>query len=211
MITVQNLKYPFEHTIIYDVFEPLQVTSLVQEAKDISKNFDKNSSIEMLANDEHNLGVIEKYGTRVFIIDKVMSDGVIRNLCWNVPKLFFLNAIEKTYLTNYFHSVSSDKLYLQLYKNGDSYPDHRDCSTFSIVYVFYDNPNSKFEGGKMRFTDFNYEPYLLHNSCIMFPGWINHEVSEFKTSDNNTRISLSQFMFQAYNHTSITQTKQINL
>jgi hypothetical protein len=208
---VQSLKFPFDHTIIYDVFEPLQVTSLVEEAKNIYQTYDKKAAVDMLENDQHNLGVIEKYGTNVYVIDRVMPNGVIRNLCWNIPKLFFLNAIDKTYLTNYFHAVSHDKIYLQLYKNGNSYPAHRDCSTFSIVYVFYSNPNSTIEGGEVKFTDYNYKPHLLHNSCIMFPGWINHEVSQFKSDDNNFRISLSQFLFQEHNNSPIAQTQQMHL
>jgi hypothetical protein len=208
---VQSLKYPFEHTIIYDVFEEIQVSSLVEEAKKISNTYDDKTAIELLRGDKHNLGVIEKYGTRVFVIDQVMPNGVIRNLCWNIPKLFFLNAIDRTYLTNYFHAVSCDKLYLQVYKNGDSYPTHRDCTTFSMVYVFYDKPTSKIEGGKLKFDDYNYEPHVPHNSCIMFPGWIQHSVSKLQCEEDNFRISLSQFMFQEYNNTPITQTKKINL
>lgn len=208
---VQSLKYPFEHTIIYDVFEDLQVSSLIEEAQKISSKYDDETAIKLLEGDRHNLGVIEKYGTKVFVIEQVMPNGVIRNLCWNIPKLFFLNAIDKTYLTNYFHAISCDKLYLQVYKSGDSYPTHRDCTAFSMVYVFYGKPNDKIEGGKLKFDDYNYEPYLPHNSCVIFPGWIQHSVSELKCDKDNFRISLSQFMFQEYNNTPITQTKKINL
>jgi hypothetical protein len=208
---VQSLKYPFEHTIIYDLFDDIQVSSLIQEAKDIAGRYNEKEAATLLKGDPHNLGVIEQYGTKVFVIDNVMPNGIIRNLCWSLPRLFFLNVIEKTYLTNNFFSVSNDKLYLQLYKNGDSYPIHRDCSTFSIVYVFYGNPQSKIDGGKLKFDDHDYEPYLKHNSCILFPGWINHSVSKIECDETNFRISLSQFMFQAYNGSEHTQTKKLNL
>lgn len=205
----QSIKYPFEHTIVYDVFDDLQVSSLIAEAQNISKKYDTKSAIELLKGDPHNLGVIENYGTRVFVIDRVQPEGIIRNLCWSIPKLYFLNAIEKTYLTNYFNSVSHDKVYLQLYKNGDSYPLHRDCSTFSIVYVFYNKPKSTIDGGKLKFDEYNYEPYLPHNSCIMFPGWINHSVTKFVCEEDNFRISLSQFMFQEHNTSPVSRTKEI--
>lgn len=197
---VQSLKYPFEHTIIYDVFEDAQVTSLIKEAKSISEKYDHKAAIDLLKNDKtkhdedkkHNVDVIKDHNTKVFELANVAPEGIIRNLCWNIPKLFFLNTIEKTYLTNYFYGLSRDRVFFQFYENGASYPSHRDLTTLSAVYIFYNDAKSIIKGGKFKFDDYNYEPYLLHNSCILFPGWAKHSVSELTCDANNFRISVYQ-------------------
>ena len=58
------------------------------------------------------------------------------------------------------------------------------CFNFLAFSYFYKEPK-KFSGGELIFPSFDYSLTCKNNSIIIFPGWVEHEVSkvEIKNSD----------------------------
>lgn len=118
-------------------------------------------------------------------------------------KVFSNENIRNTFSTqNFYHSYfltfDLDATLLQYYENGDNYAPHVDTSLFTAVTWFYKSPK-QFKGGEFKFTELNFEIDCEHNSCVIFPSNLIHEVnkvtSDLKSSDEPYgRFSITQFL-----------------
>jgi Rps23 Pro-64 3,4-dihydroxylase Tpa1-like proline 4-hydroxylase len=95
--------------------------------------------------------------------------------------------------------VNTDTTKIRYYQNGEYYNPHTDHlhAALSISY-FYREPK-QFSGGELFFPPHDYEFDCLHNSMIMFPGYVEHGVKMVETGENpysgNSRYCMTQFLF----------------
>jgi Rps23 Pro-64 3,4-dihydroxylase Tpa1-like proline 4-hydroxylase len=99
---------------------------------------------------------------------------------------------------NMIKHCDSDFTVVNYYETSDYYKPHNDTACYTALTWFYKEPK-KFSGGDFRFTDYDYTIEIEHNMMILFPSFVNHEVSEVSLEDNSSnygRYVISQFIRQ---------------
>ena len=84
-------------------------------------------------------------------------------------------------LYEYYPFTTYDCTLASYYEDSDYYKEHKDDSLFTALYYLYKSPK-QFEGGEIVFNykDVEYEPELIHNRLIIFPGIVKHRVNPVK-------------------------------
>lgn len=95
--------------------------------------------------------------------------------------------------------TNSDIL-INYYDSLDKYPPHRDSSSITILYWFYDKPKH-FTGGDLIFEGIK-KIKCISNRMVVFPGHALHEVTPIdlpkdKQGKGLGRYSISQFLSAA--------------
>lgn len=193
-MNIQNLKTPFYHTVIHNIFS-------ADELAQISKELAFMTSFKLEnRNDEHHNRLLKENNTLSFSLDEFYStnrnDRNILRLARKVYDLYNekkLSVVDNPYLA-YIPSSNADNTFIQAYTNGSSYYEHPDLSVLTFLFVI--EGAEKFEGGKLHFTTHDYYPDLPSNSCIIFPSFEMHELTPIKTeSDSVVRISINHRIF----------------
>ncbi len=95
-----------------------------------------------------------------------------------------------------YRKCNSHTILAQLYMNGDYYKPHEDFSLFTSVTLLHKTPRP-FNGGELRFPEFDHVIDLQNNQTVIFPGVVSHEVCEVKSLANHPedgRFTVSQFI-----------------
>jgi Rps23 Pro-64 3,4-dihydroxylase Tpa1-like proline 4-hydroxylase len=94
---------------------------------------------------------------------------------------------------------NSDSTLLSYYEDSDHYLSHEDNSEITIITYYWKTPK-QFRGGTLTFTDHNYVVELEPWDVIIFPSFMNHEVSKvemlpgIEKNKLNGRVALSTFV-----------------
>ena len=76
------------------------------------------------------------------------------------------------------------------YGDGDYYHEHTDASIKTMV-IFLSKGSNTFTGGDFRLSEINTTIPFKHNSCILFPSSMKHEVTTVHL--NNTTPKMGRF------------------
>lgn len=190
---IQHFKYPFAHTIIYDIFDEVELAKLNSEVEEFI-----NTSLAN-ANDEHHARLFSENKTTSLCLDEVYGSARDNsNILRLIKKVYELNS-RGVLVTNdnpflkYVSISNSDNTYLQLYRDGSSYFEHDDRAVLTFLYPFKGDST----GGNLVFTDYNYTPYLTNNCCFIFPSFERHRLTpvEADNKDAVVRFSINQRIF----------------
>lgn len=97
---------------------------------------------------------------------------------------------------HYFPTTNHDSTLLQMYRDGDHYKQHKDYTNFTVVGLYHTNPR-KFEGGELRFANYDLDVDLENNQVIIFPSQIPHEVLPIKSHAEkiqDNRFTVTRFI-----------------
>lgn len=122
----------------------------------------------------------------------------------NLTKKYFSNemidAVEReSFYFKLLKRSNTDSTLLSYYENSDHYRSHEDQSEITIITYYWKTPKM-FTGGNLSFTDYNYTVELEPWDVIVFPSFMNHEVSKVEMLPGvqknklNGRVALSTFV-----------------
>ena len=186
-LKIQHLQYPFYHTIIYNCFEKSTLKSIISELQ----GFKKPAQHYV---DEHHKSLGRTFNTEPFCLDNIYTNK--RN------KSPILQATQRTLdlkldehgasnpFLNYLPMTNKDTTFIQRYRAGSSYPNHHDGSVLPFLYLIKVKEHT---GGNLIFSKYNYTPHTPHNSCLIFPPYEIHGVSEvFSKTKDPVRFSINR-------------------
>lgn len=180
-MNIQHLKEPFYHSIINNFFN-------IQELAGIFKEIDTvENSAEL--KDVHHAQVDAQSHSLDILYENRREDSTILQL---ITKIYGLKLdTTQNPLLNYIGISNADNTMLHSYANGASYFEHHDNAVLSFVYTF---KVKSYTGGDLIFGD--YKPVLDHNSLIIFPSYVRHQVTPIRTPESGmVRYSLNQRIF----------------
>jgi predicted 2-oxoglutarate/Fe(II)-dependent dioxygenase YbiX len=96
----------------------------------------------------------------------------------------------------YLKHKNADSTLINYYTNKSFYSHHQDDSIITAVTALWKFPRA-FTGGDLKFTDYDYTTNLTNNSVIIFPGFVEHEVTQIEMDNQQRgfgRYSITQFM-----------------
>ena len=109
-------------------------------------------------------------------------------------KLFNFDTSELIKESCFFKHIpksTADSTLINFYKSGERYRSHNDTSTLSAVTFF---KKGNFKGGGLIFTDYNHLVPFQQNTCIIFPGCVEHQTEDFVGNLEDVRITMAQFI-----------------
>ena len=86
---------------------------------------------------------------------------------------------------NIAQHVNYDCTKVRYYHDGEYYEPHTDRSIQFLGFTYFYKEPKKFTGGELYFPKYDYEFDCENNSLIMFPGWVEHGVTEVKIQDSD--------------------------
>jgi hypothetical protein len=193
-MNIQNLSYPFYHTIINNYFADHELKKIQSEFDTLSKSLD---SLPKLKDDIHHQQLKDEFNTQTIYLDGVYQNkrdqSEILKLLYKIYDVDF--NFNENPLLKYLKLSNRDVSTIQLYKNNSSYFKHIDHSVLTCLYIFWEQPK-QFTGGDLVFTNYDYLPNLENNCCIIFPGFEPHLVTTLSSSSHN--ISRCTINYRVY-------------
>ena len=182
--TISNCLNPQEMDLLAETFGELQPQFKGNKSigSDIwGENTPKNDAKGIFLNEVNPLPQIitkinEKYFPALFNNSKVKE----------LPSSVYASAL---------NTESSSHLLTYYNQDNQEYKPHVDSSVITCIMWFH-NGETNFTGGELYFPEFNIEVPPLHNTGIIFPSHIEHQVKPITIIDKNRdsgRISYNIF------------------
>ena len=182
---IQHLQYPFYHTILYNFFEKSTLENILHELKNLT---------EVHNTDQHHKTLLNKFNTESFCLDNIYRNNRDNSsILFSTHRLLTLRLHESGELNPFLYYLpltNEDSTFVQRYHHGSSYDNHNDDAVLTCVYLI---KVKEYIGGDLIFSKYSYIPYLPHNSCLIFPSYENHKVSEISSKTNDpVRYSINR-------------------
>ena len=81
--------------------------------------------------------------------------------------------------------TNHDTTKVRYYHDGEYYEPHTDKSMHYLAFSYFYKKPKKFSGGELFFPKYDYTFDCPNNSTIIFPGWVEHGVSEVKIENSD--------------------------
>lgn len=192
---LKTLNKPFPHVLFKGFCSEEELKSVLYELKALS--------LIALPPDQTGAAWTKEEGSfknnsGVFLTDLYRNQNV-SSIYRVTRKLFdktFMKSVEEFNLIfRYLSNTNEDGVLIQFYEEGGFYKKHTDLALYTAI-IKIDALDSAYEGGDLRFPDHDYSIDLKHNSGILFPSFIPHEVAPVKVSSSNKlngRITIAVF------------------
>lgn len=187
---IQNLHEPFYHTIIDDFYTNDELEKIWQELDFITPNL-------LSPADTHSyVASTLKKGVFLHELYKKIEFSHIYRLNRKLFTLSIEQSSKQNPFLNYIPHKNADSTLINYYTNKSFYSEHQDDSILTAVTALWKEPR-KFIGGDLKFTKYDYTPKMKNNSMVIFPGFVDHEVTSIEMNNKDIgygRFSITQFM-----------------
>lgn len=199
MTIIQAHLDPFPHVVFEDVYTKYQLPRIWEELNFLcypEKLLPPN--LTGAAIDDN--GVLLKQNSCIWLDDiyahptlsniiretTTFQTTTLKSICKQHPHWYFKNA-----KINYTSNLIS------YYENGGYYGPHNDQAYFTCLTWFYKEPKS-FNGGELYFPEYDYTIECKHNSRILFPSPIIHQVIPIEMSEEYVNNKLGRFCYSQF-------------
>ena len=182
-----------------EIFHLDYVMKVDSKPKDFTPELMSDQSERELARRaRHDDGTLKMTGDGLFI-DRVYTYREYSPILTYNRKLFVDKDIVKnmgeTHAANkgLYPLINKDVTLVNRYSNTDKYSSHKDDAIFTAITILLYEPE-KVRGGEFFFSEYNISLGCTHNSCIIFPSWVNHCTTSLE-SVVGRRYSIAQLMY----------------
>ena len=175
---------PFPHLIIKNFYNEDELKLIWEELTFYTKP-------DKLLDAEDYGGVINSTNAKALVLDLVYKGKyrTLSNILTVNRKIFndeLLLAFSNLHdCCNIAQDSNYDNTKVRYYHNGEYYEPHTDRSIQFLGFTYFYKEPKKFTGGELYFPKYDYEFDCENNSLIMFPGWVEHGVTEVKIQDSD--------------------------
>ena len=145
-------------------------------------------------------GGLSKMSGEGLSLDKIYTNRDYSPILTHNRKLFvdknIVNGMSAIHPANrdLYSAVNRDVTILNKYSNSQEYASHCDGAAFTAITVLLRYNHGKIKGGDFMLPDYNITFECKHNSCIIFPSWVNHCTTSLE-SVVGRRYSIAQLMY----------------
>ena len=175
---------PFPHLIIKNFYNEDELKLIWEELTYYTKP-------DKLLDAEDYGGVVNSTNAKALVLDLIYQGKyrVLSNILTVNRKIFnddLLSAFSNLHdCCNIAQHVNYDCTKVRYYHDGEYYEPHTDRSIQFLGFTYFYKEPKKFTGGELYFPKYDYEFDCENNSLIMFPGWVEHGVTEVKIKDSD--------------------------
>ena len=175
---------PFPHLIVNNFYNSQELELVWEELKFLTKP-------NKLLDAKDYGGVVTHTNSHALILDEVYSKGYrkLSNILTVNRKLFTSDILDLFAEIEDCCSIAKDCNYdvtkVRYYHDGEYYKPHTDRAFHFLAFSYFNKEPKKFSGGELYFPKYKYKYGCENNSMIIFPGWVEHGVSEVKIKDSD--------------------------
>lgn len=183
---------PFPHLIIEETFDNVECDLIWRE---LSFLLNKLHSPERYYAAKNEDGSYMTNAKGMSLDDLYQGDNrSVSDILTILENKFFNNSqldkdlIESNEYWNTFQKANRDFTKIRRYVPGDDYSPHRDHWVHALISTTFCNEED--DGGNLYFPRHDYEFETRNNKTIMFPGWVEHAVTNVI---KNERYAITKF------------------
>lgn len=180
---------PFPHIIIENYFTDDECDLIWREIDFLYSKFGPPETF-FAAKDDDDTYITNSLG---IALDDIYRDRKISDILNISNKIFNRELCKKFESKNeYWHVINcanKDYTKLRLYNESSSYDSHRDHWVNAIVSTTLSV--DEFLGGHLYFPNQDFEIRSQHNKTVIFPGWIEHGITEIR---KGSRFAITKFI-----------------
>jgi hypothetical protein len=195
-------KEPFPHLVITNLLMDSEIDKVRKEIEYLGfQNFSKSEFTSAKVTGFADGSVKPKSKYQVIFLDPIFKDvgsSVIGALTYDLLNQGIFSLLEQVepWVNRILCNPIKISPKINVYNHGDRYESHFDSSLFTVLLYLHEHPKP-YTGGELYFSDFDYGFACEHNSLILFPGHVNHEVKEVvaidPTNTKNLRTAINIF------------------
>ena len=204
VLSLQCNQNPFPHLIVENFYDE-------NELKLIWEELDFYTKPGKLLNAEHFGGVVEKTNSKALFLDDIYKDlsnengpnyRKLSNILEVTRKVFVSGILNEFAVLHPCCSIVNDCNWdttkVRYYHDNEYYRPHTDSKMPFLAFSYFYKEPKRFEGGDLIFPKYNYSFECSNNSVIIFPGWVEHGVSQVSIEDSdyydgNGRYAITSF------------------
>ena len=191
---------PFPHVLMSNFYSPEECDEVWRELKRLSKMLLPPEQVgPAFSIDTDGQKVLKKNNLSVFL--SLVYKSRLASPIWSLTRKFFdkefmARCFDLNFFFAYLPQTNYDDVLVQFYGDGQYYQPHKDRTTFSVITNFSSDPR-EYSGGVLRFTEFDYAVDLKRNESILFPSFVEHEVTPVSLQVDDVmkhRITITTFI-----------------
>jgi len=186
---VQLMTDPFHSLLIEDLYDPDELNVIWDEIEYLRPHFVDGDEATYSA--EVDGQSIKR--NKGILLDRHFKDNRDESDILKINRKIFTLLKQLKSGSWFFDEVSCNLDYtlLSYYENSDHYKTHKDAATITALTWFYREPK-RFEGGDLKFPDYDITVPVKSNGCILFPSKINHAVTPIQMEDQYANKGLGR-------------------
>tara|TARA_R100000231_G_scaffold68518_1_gene54711 strand:+ start:33 stop:653 length:621 start_codon:yes stop_codon:yes gene_type:complete len=179
-----GFKKPFPHLIFSNFYNEQELNLIWEELNFYTK---PNKLFE--AKDFG--GIIDRTNSHAIALDGVYSQKYRRlsNILTVNRKLFTSDVLESFAKIDDCCQIANECNYdvtkIRYYHDKEYYKPHIDSAFHFLAFSYFYKEPKKFSGGEIIFPKYDYEYSCENNSVIIFPGWVEHGVTEVSIDNSD--------------------------
>ena len=177
-------KKPFPH-LIFNNFYNEQELDLIWEELNFYTKPDKLLEAKDFG------GVVGKTNSHAIVLDTLYNSKFrsISNILTGNRKLFEPDILESFAKIDDCCGIATecnhDLTKLRYYHYKEYYDSHIDSAFQFLAFSYFYKEPKKFSGGELYFSKYDYGYSCGNNSMIIFPGWVEHGVTEVSIDNSD--------------------------
>ena len=179
-----GFKKPFPHLIFSNFYNEQELNLIWEELNFYTK---PNKLFE--AKDFG--GVVDKTNSHAIVLDNLYYDKYrpISNILTVNRKLFDPDILKSFAKVDDCCEIALgcnyDLTKIRYYHDKEYYQPHTDRSFHFLSFSYFYKEPKKFSGGELTFPKYDYQYSCENNSMIIFPGWVEHGVTEVSIDNSD--------------------------
>ena len=179
-----GFKKPFPHLIFSNFYNEQELNLIWEELNFYTK---PNKLFE--AKDFG--GIVDRTNSHAIALDGVYSQKYRRlsNILTVNRKLFTSDVLESFAKIDDCCQIATECNYdvtkIRYYHDKEYYKPHIDSAFHFLAFSYFYKEPKKFSGGEIIFPKYDYEYSCENNSVIIFPGWVEHGVTEVSIDNSD--------------------------
>tara|TARA_B100001113_G_scaffold320856_1_gene290348 strand:- start:1855 stop:2529 length:675 start_codon:yes stop_codon:yes gene_type:complete len=206
---IQNLDYGFPMILIDDFYNYWEIGQIWSELKELAEAdvfLDPHQSWSAV---EH--GKFLKNNKCIHLDEYYQENRSYSKIMRINRKIFEKNVFETNksfFFRDFMPLCDFDSSLLSYYEDSHYYSPHKDSAMVTSLCWFFQEPK-RFTGGELLFPEYKVHIELHNNRMVIFPGFIQHQVTEVKMEEEYKNKGLGRWCMTQFLATKFTENENV--
>tara|TARA_B100000902_G_C27298391_1_gene911372 strand:+ start:1047 stop:1721 length:675 start_codon:yes stop_codon:yes gene_type:complete len=206
---IQNLDYGFPMILIDDFYNFWEIGQIWSELKELTEKDIFLDPHQSWSATKH--GKLLKNNKCIHLDEYYQENRKYSKIMRINRKIFEKNVFESNksfFFRDFMPLCDFDASLLSYYEDSHYYSPHKDSAMVTSLTWFFEEPK-RFTGGELLFPEYKVHIELHNNRVVIFPGFIQHQVTEVVMEDQYKNQGLGRWCMTQFLATKFTENKNV--
>tara|TARA_B100001996_G_scaffold332432_1_gene281536 strand:- start:39 stop:713 length:675 start_codon:yes stop_codon:yes gene_type:complete len=206
---IQNLDYGFPMILIDDFYNFWEIGQIWSELKELTEKDIFLDPHQSWSATKH--GKLLKSNKCIHLDEYYQENRKYSKIMRINRKIFEKNVFESNksfFFRDFMPLCDFDASLLSYYEDSHYYSPHKDSAMVTSLSWFFEEPK-RFTGGELLFPEYKVHIELHNNRVVIFPGFIQHQVTEVVMEDQYKNQGLGRWCMTQFLATKFTENKNV--